>query len=68
MIIMTMHFNFLGISFVADDIPKKKVAMVERKMEEIIEKHKHAAQEELDVYLEQHALESAMGVIIPKAV
>lgn len=60
-----LEFNFLGIAFIADDIPKRKAAKVSQKMDEIIEKHKAMAQEEFDKFLESQDLESAMGVVIP---
>jgi hypothetical protein len=63
-----MEFNFLGIAFVADDIPKKKAEKVYALMEDIIEKYKEKAQEEFDAHLEKMNLESAMGVVIPKEV
>lgn len=62
----TMAFNELGISFVSDDIPKKKAKKVCEKMDEIIEKYKKLAQNEFDEFLESQGLESAMGVVIKK--
>lgn len=62
-----LQFNALGIAFIADDIPKRKAAKVEMKMNEIIEKYKDIAQKEFDEYLDSNDLESAMGVVIPKS-
>ncbi|OMD76889.1 hypothetical protein [Paenibacillus odorifer] len=61
-----LEFNFLGVAFIADDVPKRKANKASVKMNEIIEKHKELAQKEFDDYLESRGLESAMGVVIPK--
>ncbi|AAK79891.1 hypothetical protein BJV85_002064 [Clostridium acetobutylicum] len=62
----TMAFNELGISFVADDVSKKKSDNVYKTMDTIIEKHKKLAQQEFDEFLSSQGLESAMGVVIKK--
>ncbi|TVX86050.1 hypothetical protein [Paenibacillus agilis] len=58
------NFNFLGIAFIGEEVPKKKAEQVENKMQEIIERHKELAQAEFDEYLASKGLESAMGVVI----
>jgi hypothetical protein len=61
-----MDYNFLGVAFIADDVPKKKADVVEYKMEEIIAKYTELSQIEFRHFLESQGLESAMGVVIPK--
>lgn len=62
----TMGFNELGISFVSDNIPKKKADNIYKTMDTIIEKYKKLAQQEFDEFLGSQELESAMGVVIKK--
>jgi hypothetical protein len=61
-----MDFNRLGIAFICDDVLKDTAGLVEEKMQEIIARHKVLGQEELDQFLSELGLESAMGVIINK--
>ena len=58
-----MDFNFLGIAFVSDEIPKKKAEKIYEFMNNLIEKLKEQGQEELDQYLDKLGFESVMGVI-----
>lgn len=60
-----LEFNYLGIAFIADDVPKRKANKVSNEMEKIIEKYQALAVEEFDKFLETQGLESAMGVVIP---
>lgn len=59
-----MDFNWLGVAFVADDVPNKNKIelMIADKADELREK----AQEEFDAFLDGLGLEQAMGVIVPK--
>lgn len=61
-----MAFNELGISFVSDDIPKKKAEKVYEKMDEVIEKYKNLARKEFNSFLDSQGLEDVMGVVIKK--
>lgn len=61
-----MDFNGLGIAFICDNVLKDTAGLVEEKMQEIIDRHKVLGQEELDQFLNEPGLESAMGVIINK--
>ena len=61
-----MDFNRLGIAFICDNVLKDTAGLVEEKMQEIIDRHKVLGQEELDQFLSELGLESAMGVIINK--
>lgn len=55
-----MDYNWLGVSFVSDDLPKKIHITVDKKMEELEDK----INKEFDQWLNEKGLERAMGVII----
>ena len=58
-----MEHNMLGITFIDPEMPSAYSAAIEGKMEEIIEKHKEAMNQEFDAYLEQVGCERRMGVV-----
>ncbi|EXG87419.1 hypothetical protein K413DRAFT_4302 [Clostridium sp. ASBs410] len=55
-----MDYNWLGVAFVSDDLPKNIHVSVEKKMVELEEK----INEEFDQWLNENGLEMAMGVIV----
>jgi hypothetical protein len=57
-----MNFNFLGVAFIDDDLPKWTHREINKKMEELEEK----VSEEFNAWLESQGLEQAMGVVIKK--
>jgi len=58
-----MDFNFLGVAFVDDGLPKETTRIVEDKMEELHEK----VREEFGSWLSQNGLEQVMGIVIEKS-
>jgi hypothetical protein len=57
-----MDSNFFGIFFVDESINKKLEKRIYDKMEELQRK----ANKEFEEYLNQHGLESVMGVVVKK--
>lgn len=57
-----MEYNWLGVAFVAEDLPSKIEQMVNCKMEELRDK----AMQEFDHWLSENNLEQVMGVIVRK--
>jgi len=55
-----MDYNWFGVAFVSDDLPKNIHVSVEKKMVELEEK----INEEFDQWLNENGLEMAMGVIV----
>lgn len=55
-----MDYNWLGVAFVSDDLPKNIHVSVEKKMDELEEK----INEEFDQWLNENGLERAMGIIV----
>jgi len=57
-----MDFNWLGVAFVAENLPCEIEEMVNQKMDELKDK----AMEEFDRFLNRNNLEQIMGVIVQK--
>jgi len=57
-----MDSNFFGIFFIDDSVNKKLEKRIYDKMEELQRK----ANKEFEEYLNQHGLESVMGVVVKK--
>jgi len=57
-----MDFNFLGVAFVSDDLPKDVESMVYRQMEKMQDKIRG----EFEQWLDKNDLEQIMGVIVRK--
>jgi len=57
-----MDFNFLGVAFVSDDLPKDVENMVYWKME----KMQYKIRGEFEQWLDENNLEQIMGVIVRK--
>lgn len=57
-----MDSNFFGIFFIDDSVNKKLEKRIYNKMEELQRK----ANKEFEEYLNQHGLESVMGVVVKK--
>lgn len=57
-----MDSNFFGIFFIDDSVNKKLEKRIYDKMEELQRK----ANKEFEEYLNQHGLESVMGIVVKK--
>lgn len=57
-----MEYNWLGITFISDDLSPKICKKVENKMNKL----EVQANTEFDRWLDENGLERAMGVIIKK--
>lgn len=57
-----MEFNWLGVTFVSEDLPCEIEEMVNQKMEELREE----AMKQFDAFLDRNDLEQVMGVIVRK--
>ncbi len=57
-----MDYNWLGVAFVSDDLPKKTHSLVEKHMDALYDN----ANRDFDRWLDEHGLERVMGVIVAK--
>lgn len=57
-----MDYNWLGVAFVSDDLPKHIHSKVEEKMEQLREE----IDEAFENWLSENGLECVMGIIIEK--
>lgn len=55
-----MDYNWLGIAFISEDLPRKAQKAIEKKMDEM----EVQVNAEFDQWLEKSGLERAMGVIV----
>lgn len=55
-----MDYNWLGIAFVSDNLPKSTHKLVENYMDELEEK----ANQEFEAWLKEKGLERVMGVVV----
>lgn len=57
-----MDYNWLGISFISDDLPSRTHRKIESKMNEL----EGQVNAEFDQWLDKNGLERTMGVVIKK--
>lgn len=57
-----MDYNWLGVAFISDDLPRKARKAVEKKMQDL----EAQVNAEFDLWLGENGLERAMGVVIKK--
>ena len=57
-----MYFNFLGVAFCDEDLPKRLQNRIEKKMD----REKEIARDRFEKWLEENGLENRMGVIFKK--
>lgn len=57
-----LEFNWLGIAFTSEKLPKEVAVEVNKAMDKLLE----SAQKQFDQWLDAHNLECVMGVIVEK--
>lgn len=57
-----MDFNFLGVCFISDDLPKRTHDRVGKKMEDL----EQEVRDKFNDWLDKQGLEQVMGVIVKK--